>query len=150
MEGRSKCLSQELTRPTRRSWTTTGWLHTQKALSWFWTRSCKTCGHRSWGVGDYQNGFEETAEIIGVEARKFVEEKPKLLAKALKLMPLLPTAELDILVIEEMGKNYSGTGIDTNVVGRFRVQGEPEPDKPLIKRIVLLNITGGRMAMRMG
>ena len=93
------------------------------------------------GLAIIENGFEETADIIGVEARKFVEEEPKLLAKALKLMPLLPTGELDILVIEEMGKNYSGTGIDTNVVGRFRVQGEPEPDKPLIKRIVLLDIS---------
>ncbi len=62
---------------------------------------------------------------------------------AMKLMPLLPVDKLDILVIEEMGKDYSGTGIDTNVVGRFRVKGEPEPETPFIKRIVLLDISEG-------
>ena len=66
------------------------------------------------GLAIIENGFEETAHIIGVEARKFIEEEPKLLATAMKLMPLLPADKLDILVIEEMGKDYSGTCIDTN------------------------------------
>jgi hypothetical protein len=95
------------------------------------------------GLAIIENGFEETAHIIGVEARKFIEEEPKLLAMANKLMPLLPADKLDILVIEEMGKDYSGTCIDTNVVGRFRVKGEPEPETPFIKRIVLLDISAG-------
>jgi hypothetical protein len=95
------------------------------------------------GLAIIENGFEETAHIIGVEARKFIEEEPKLLATAVKLMPLLPADKLDILVIEEMGKDYSGTGIDTTVVGRFRVKGEPEPETPFIKRIVLLDISEG-------
>ncbi len=95
------------------------------------------------GLAIIENGFEETAHIIGVEARKFIEEEPKLLAMANQLMPLLPADKLDILVIEEMGKDYSGTCIDTNVVGRFRVKGEPEPETPFIKRIVLLDISEG-------
>jgi hypothetical protein len=95
------------------------------------------------GLAIIENGFEETAHIFGVEARKFIEEEPKLYAMAAKLMPLLPVDKLDILVIEEMGKDYSGTGIDTNVVGRFRVKGEPEPELPFIKRIVLLDISEG-------
>jgi len=93
------------------------------------------------GLAILENGFEETADIIGVEARNFVEEEPKLLARALELMPRLPTDELDVLVIEETGKNYSGTGIDTNIVGRFRIQGEPEPEKPAIRRVVLLDLS---------
>jgi hypothetical protein len=95
------------------------------------------------GLAIIENGFEETAHIIGVEARKFIEEEPKLLATAMKLLPLLPADKLDILVIEEMGKDYSGTGIDTTVVGRFRVKGEPEPETPFIKRIVLLDMSEG-------
>ena len=95
------------------------------------------------GLAIIENGFEETAHIIGVEARKFIEEEPKLLAMATKLLPLLPVDKLDILVIEEMGKDYSGTCIDTNVVGRFRVKGEPEPETPFIKRIVVLDISEG-------
>jgi hypothetical protein len=93
------------------------------------------------GLAILENGFEETADIIGVEARNIIAEEPKLLAQAQKLMPWLPTGQLDILVIEETGKNYSGTGIDTNVVGRFRIQGEPEPEKPAIKRVVLLDLS---------
>jgi hypothetical protein len=95
------------------------------------------------GLAIIENGFEETAHIIGVEARKFIEEEPKLMEAASKLMPLLPTDKLDILVIEEMGKDYSGAGIDTNVVGRFRVKGEPEPETPYIKRIVVLDLSEG-------
>ena len=95
------------------------------------------------GLAIIENGFEETAHIIGVEARKFIEEEPKLLAMSTKLMPLLPADKLNVLVIEEMGKDYSGTCIDTNVVGRFRVKGEPEPGTPFIKRIVVLDISEG-------
>jgi hypothetical protein len=93
------------------------------------------------GLAILENGFEETADIIGVDARNIIAEEPKLLAEAQKLMPWLPTSKLDILVIEETGKNYSGTGIDTNVVGRFRLQGEPELEKPAIKRVVLLDLS---------
>ena len=38
-------------------------------------------------------------------------------------MPKIPFEELDLLIIEEMGKNYSGTGMDTNVIGRWRIDG---------------------------
>ena len=41
-------------------------------------------------------------------------------------MPRLPVDDIDVLVVDRMGKNYSGTGMDTNVIGRLRILGEEE------------------------
>jgi len=48
---------------------------------------------------------------------------------------------VDVLVIDEMGKNISGTGMDTNVIGRVMFIGEPEPELPAVTRVVVLNLT---------
>jgi len=95
------------------------------------------------GLGIVENGYEDTARIVAVEPSRFLEEDMKLLRLANELMPSLPAEKLDVLVVEEMGKNYSGTGMDTNVIGRFRIQGEPEPEKPAIRRIVVLDLSEG-------
>ncbi len=92
------------------------------------------------GLGIVENAYEHTAVIKAIGTDKLIEEEPALFRQALQLMPRLPFDEWDVLVIGEMGKNYSGTGMDTNVIGRFRVQGEPEPAKPSIRRIVVLDL----------
>lgn len=92
------------------------------------------------GLGIVENAYEHTAVIKAIRAGEFIEEEPALFRRAMQLMPRLPFDAWDVLVIGEMGKNYSGTGMDTNVIGRFRVQGEPEPVQPSIKRIVVLNL----------
>jgi hypothetical protein len=56
-------------------------------------------------------------------------------------MPSLPVDNFDVLIIEEMGKNLSGTGIDTNVIGRLRIENENEPDTPAIKKIIVLDLS---------
>jgi len=93
------------------------------------------------GLAIIENGYEETAQLVGVQPRDFIAQDVKLLQAARELMPSLPTDKLDVLIIEEMGKNYSGTGMDTNVIGRFRIQGEPEPEAPVIRRIVVLDLS---------
>jgi hypothetical protein len=55
-------------------------------------------------------------------------------------MAHLPFDDLDLLVVRSMGKCFSGTGMDTNIIGRLRIQGEPEPEKPRIKRIAVLDL----------
>lgn len=92
------------------------------------------------GLGIVENAYERTAVIKAIRADKLIEEEPALFRQALQLMPRLPFDEWDVLVIGEMGKNYSGTGMDTNIIGRFRVQGEPEPEKPFIRRVVVLDL----------
>jgi hypothetical protein len=55
-------------------------------------------------------------------------------------MPKLPFAQLYVLIIGEIGKNYSGAGIDPNVIGRRLIEGEPEFESPRITRICALDM----------
>jgi len=93
------------------------------------------------GIGIVENGNEETAIIKGIKPAGFEETDKKLLEKAKSLAPSLPVEQADLLVVQEMGKNYSGTGMDTNVIGRFYLEGIPEPETPSITRIVVLGLS---------
>lgn len=93
------------------------------------------------GLAIVENGFEETAVISGTEPHDIINHDIKLLAYSKTLMPKLPADSLDLLVIGEMGKNYSGTGVDTNIIGRIRIEGDPEPPKPAIKRVGILDLS---------
>src|SRR5262249_49497157 len=64
-----------------------------------------------------------------------------LLSKARTLMAALPFDRLDVLIVDEMGKNVSGTGMDTNILGRMFVPGVPEDDRPRITTVVVLDLT---------
>ncbi|MFZ5943085.1 MAG: DUF362 domain-containing protein [Bacillota bacterium] len=93
------------------------------------------------GIAIVENGYEETALLKGLLPGEFEDAEIDLLQYAKELMPKIPFDNLDLLVIEAMGKNYSGTGMDTNVIGRWRIQGVPEPEKPVYKRIAVLDLT---------
>lgn len=94
------------------------------------------------GVGIVENINDHTAIINAIYADEFESGEKKLLVKAKQLMARLPFDEIDILIVDEMGKNISGTGMDTNVIGRIMFVGEAEPDRPRITRIVVLGLTG--------
>ncbi|MDR1943249.1 MAG: hypothetical protein LBQ19_00340, partial [Synergistaceae bacterium] len=93
------------------------------------------------GFAIVENAFEETALIKGVDASSMEEEERGLLEFSRSLMPSLPASRLDALIVEEMGKNYSGTGLDTNIIGRLRIEGVPEPPSPEIKRVAVLDLS---------
>ena len=93
------------------------------------------------GLGIVENIYDETAVIRAVLPSRFVEEEKELLSLAKKLMARLPFDKIDVLIVDQMGKNISGTGIDTNVIGRIMFIGEREPEKPKITRIVVLDLT---------
>ena len=93
------------------------------------------------GVAIIENAYEETAVLQGITGADMIEEEGTALEYSKTLMPALPVEEMDLLVIEEMGKNFSGTGIDTNIIGRARIHGVLEPDKPRIKRIAVLDLS---------
>jgi len=94
------------------------------------------------GVGIVENIYDETAIIRAVPSSRFLAEEKKLLTEAKRLMARLPFDKIDVLVIDQMGKNISGTGIDTNVIGRIMFIGEKEPEHPEITRVVVLDLTG--------
>ena len=56
-------------------------------------------------------------------------------------MPSFPVNDIDVLIIDQMGKDISGVGIDPNIIGRIKIAGQKEPEKPEIKAIVLLDLT---------
>jgi hypothetical protein len=56
-------------------------------------------------------------------------------------MPGLPVSNIDVLHVDALGKNYSGTGMDTNVIGRFRILGVEEPGAPAVKYVIVGDIS---------
>ena len=93
------------------------------------------------GLGVVENAKDETAIVRGILPEHFLEEDAALLKESYALVPKLPAKEMDILIVKEMGKQYSGTGMDTKVIGRMKILGEAEPETPRIKKIVTLRLS---------
>jgi len=93
------------------------------------------------GVGILENAYDETARIVVLDPEDFEKEEPRLLEEARRLMPRLPFDGIDILIVDELGKNISGTGMDTNIIGRLLIRGEKEFEKPKINKIIVLDVT---------
>jgi hypothetical protein len=92
------------------------------------------------GVAVLENGLEETAALVPVRPEEMLTAEPALLAKAREMLPRLPVQALDLLVVDEMGKNFSGTGMDTNVIGRMGIYGVRDGE-PFIERIAVLDLS---------
>ncbi len=93
------------------------------------------------GMGIVENPYDETAFLELVEAEEMFEKEQALLKKARRLMPHLPFDPIDILIVDELGKDVSGAGMDTNVIGRLNFIGSPKPAKPQITRIFVRDLT---------
>jgi len=95
------------------------------------------------GLAVVENAYHEIAIVKALEPNEIEQEETKLLEKAKELLARLPFKEIDILIIDEIGKDISGEGMDTNVTGRFWIPGESDPKAPKIKRIVVLDLSEG-------
>ncbi len=93
------------------------------------------------GIGILENGYDQTMSISFVLPENIIQIDSELLKISKEVMPRLPVDELDIVIAQEMGKNISGTGLDTNVIGRLYINGEKESMKPLIKRLIVFDLT---------
>ena len=93
------------------------------------------------GLALLENAQHETAEIHALYPEEFYEKEKQLLETAKTLLPRLPFNDFDVLVVEEIGKNISGVGMDTNVTGKFWMPGEHDPRAPSIKKMVVLDLT---------
>jgi hypothetical protein len=93
------------------------------------------------GIAILENAFEHTARIVAVEPEELLEVEPHLLDEARALMARLPFDRIDVLVVGELGKNYSGTGLDPNVIGRQRVETMPDLPRPVITRLAVLDLS---------
>jgi hypothetical protein len=93
------------------------------------------------GVGLVENALHQTLELRVLKADEIAREEPRLLELAKRHMPRLPVEDVDVLVIDRMGKNISGVGIDPNVTGRFGVSGQPDAAAPRVSSIVVCDLT---------
>ena len=90
-------------------------------------------------IGLLENAYHETCRIELLRKEEIETEEPVLQEEAKQLLPKLHFTNIDVLVIDEIGKNISGTGFDTNVVGRYHTPGcSGGPD---VTRLVILNLT---------
>lgn len=94
------------------------------------------------GLAMVQNAAEGTAavELLRPEEIGSLQET-RLVEQAGALMGRLPFDSLDVLVVDEMGKDYSGAGMDPNVLGRMRIEDVPEPASPSIATVVVLGLS---------
>ena len=93
------------------------------------------------GVALVENFHEETAHVEAIPAGSFTDREPALLEQAYDEMATLPVDDIDLLVVDELGKDVSGAGMDTNVIGRYRVLNAPDPDEPSIKLLYARGLT---------
>lgn len=94
------------------------------------------------GVAIVEDQHDDTTLIEGVAPSGFLDREAELLETAYDIMPMLPFEELDLVVFDRQGKEISGQGIDTNVIGRrvFSIN-EPAPEQPDVKRIYTRGLT---------
>ena len=98
-------------------------------------------GKIAFGLGLIENAHEETAKAVAMPAAQLLQDERELLVEAKSLMGRIPFDELDLLIVDWTGKNISGTGMDTNVIGRMMQNFEQEPAKPAILRIFVRDLT---------
>ena len=71
------------------------------------------------GVGILENAYDKTRELHALTPQEIIEKEPELLRKAKAYMPRILFDSCDVLVVDEIGKNISGDGMDPNISGRF-------------------------------
>ncbi len=90
-------------------------------------------------VGILENAYHETGRLEVLSPKEVIAREPDLLQEAWRLAPKIFFDELDVLVIDEIGKDISGTGFDTNVVGRYHTTCAS--GGPRISRVAALDLT---------
>lgn len=93
------------------------------------------------GVALLENAYHETCRLEVIPAEVIGRREPELQAEAKRLIPRVLVSPLDVLVIDEIGKDISGTGFDTNAVGRYHSPYASDEQAPRITRMLALDIT---------
>jgi hypothetical protein len=93
------------------------------------------------GMALIENANDKIMMVKAIEGKNIIAQEPELLEIARANRPALPSGLIDVLLIDRMGKNISGVGIDTNIIGRIKIYGQPEPEKPKIRSIMVSDLT---------
>ena len=90
------------------------------------------------GVGIIEDAFHATYKLTVLPGERIQEDEPALLQEAKSLVPCIPFEKIDVLVLDEIGKDVSGAGMDPNVTGRSQAMGISQP---FVERIAVLDLT---------
>lgn len=93
------------------------------------------------GLGIVENGYEQTALIEAMGSADIFESEKRLLRVAKSSLARIPFHAADVLIVNEMGKNISGSGMDTNIIGRRTRLSEPLTNAPRYSRIFVRDLT---------
>jgi hypothetical protein len=98
------------------------------------------------GVAIIENQLHETAKLAVLTADEFEAEEAKLFAEAKALMPRLPFDDIDLLIVDRIGKNISGAGMDPNITGRWvhgysSLLGGKSQSAPVVRRLLVRELT---------
>jgi len=94
------------------------------------------------GLAVVENGYEQTARIEAIRPEDFFDGEKALLRLARRLMARLPFDDVDVLVIDQIGKDISGTGMDANVIGRkYNDHAAVEGETPRVRRICVRGLS---------
>ncbi len=102
-------------------------------------RTVLETGHILFGLGIVQNGYGDTAKVKALLPSEFESGEKMLLKEAKAWLPRLPFEKLDLLIVDEMGKNINGAGMDPHVIGRPTIQKPAE--KPHIRHLFVRDLT---------
>lgn len=93
------------------------------------------------GLGIIENAYDRPVEILAIGPEQFMAEEPGLLERARAAMPGFPVDDIDLLIVDVMGKDISGVGMDPNIIGRLYIHGQAEPERPRIKAILARDLS---------
>src|SRR5919106_2224643 len=95
----------------------------------------------AFGIALVENADKQLVVIEGVEPEAFAATDERLLKLAKSLAARLPFEHVDGLIVEWIGKEISGAGMDPAVVGRVGIRSIPDPDKPFVNKLAVLGVT---------
>ena len=93
------------------------------------------------GIAVLENAYDETALIKALPSERLIEEEIELVKIARQNMPTLMIPDIDILIVEEIGKNISGAGYDPNILGKSYILKEFVLEVPNINKMILLDVS---------
>ncbi|MGD9182857.1 MAG: lactate racemase domain-containing protein [Desulfobacterales bacterium] len=97
----------------------------------------------AFGLAVVENQKDETESVRAIPTNQIEETERELLIKAKDLLPRIPFDPLDLLIVDEMGKDISGTGMDQNVIARTVIPYHQVPTNPEITRIFVRDLSAG-------
>ena len=93
------------------------------------------------GIGLVEDAHHQTMAVKVLLADEIPDEEPVLLEMARQHMGRLPVKAIDVLLVDRMGKDISGVGIDPNITGRIGVSGEHDPAAPAVRAMAVFDLT---------